>query len=245
MDWRPLPEERAAWISRETACAGRKERTGILYRRLAALDCGMDEKVRFILGRWGWDGRPRPDAEMWMAEIRDGGFPVPESAAEALRQLWGLRLPGKTQKPWDEFGCTLEFRPFDSWKDMAGQAEMLGVKYDDMVIPVGLMKRYGGWSLSGQERDGWEDPDFDTDKYDALDLFCGESSRIYSQSMSYADYVTVEAGDWTAFFASQFGLCAYPGHTDDVTCEEMELWDRIDRLYAEGDYRPGQFRRQK
>ena len=61
----------------------------------------------------------------------------------------------------DIYGGVLRFKyPESGWKDLFITSKCLGLKFHDDVTPIGYMLNYNGFSLSGQQIDGWENPNY-------------------------------------------------------------------------------------
>ena len=249
MNWEPLNSELISTISMGIQYHhGLCRKPGVLYQRIAEFPCDIESKVKFILWHWGWDGTHREEAGRIMSAIRDIGFTIPENIKLFYEQLYGLTIPMKKKKiPADEYGGVLRFRfagkgdvPLKDW--LIG-AEFLSAKFDDDILPIGYRINYNGFSSSGQQINGWEDPHYRPCGAWGYELHLGSSGKVYVWDTEISDYIGVEAENVTSFLASAFGLIydtehlyGYTSDTDYARIEEIE------KLWNQGQYKQNRIR---
>ncbi|MDE7400351.1 MAG: hypothetical protein K2N06_12610 [Oscillospiraceae bacterium] len=244
MNWEPLSSELVSAISTEIRYHHElKEKTGMLYQQIAEFPCDIESKVKFLLWHWGWDGIRREGAIYIISAINDSGFTIPDNVKMFYEQLYGLTLPMKKKKiPADEYGGILRFRFSEKGdvqlKDWLIGAECLSAKFDDDILPIGYRMNYNGFSSSGQQINGWEDPYYRPCGAWGYELYLGSSSRIYVWDTEVSDYIGIEAENVISFFASAFGLIPdterYYGCTSDADFARIE---KIEKLWNQGQYK--------
>lgn len=244
MDWNPLKPGTFRFISESIGYEGRKTKTGELYQKVSKLSCSLEDKVKFILRHWGWNGSVREEAKYIMSKINDVGFTIPIHAEQFFEQMYGLFLPmKKTVRDLEiSYGGTLCFRYLPYFEDdFFIFSECLSVKFDDDIIPIGCMFDYNGYSLNAL--DGWEDPYYVSSGAWCYELYLGNSGKFYFEDQVISDYVGVEAENLLLFFASAFGLIENQEETGErETDEDYERMELIEQLYKEGKYRQNYFR---
>ncbi len=206
MDWEPLEPSAYRFISEAIQYDGNNIKAGELYQKVSALSCSLEDKVKFILQHWGWDGTVRVEGKFIMSKINGAGFTIPVHIEQFFEQMYGLHLPRKTQSDRTPYGGTLEFWYQDiiDYEDFFIPSECLSVKFDDDIMPIGYLLEYGGYSSN--VLDGWEDPYYDSSGEWSYELYLGNSGKFYFWDRTTSDYVGVEAENLLSFFASAFGL---------------------------------------
>ena len=243
MDWMPLTSDKIASISDAIQYAGQEEKASTLYQNLTSIKCGLEDKVKFLLLHWGWNGTVKEQALTFIAEIHKMGFSVPSNIEAVLEQLYGLRIPSKTQSQYDEFGETIVFELRDDFSYLLSTAELLSIKYNDgVVIPIGYMLNY--CDSKSSLIDAWESPNSKPQGYyEEYGLFMGSSGKIYFDFVD-GDMVGIRGNDFIEFLANSCGLILYIHEEDDdeLTSEDLELMEAIADLQEQGIYRQGQFK---
>lgn len=251
MDFKPLKPDEFAAIARAIGYDKESCRAGRLYSKLENLDWNLEQKVKFILQHWGWDGSCRDEGKIVILEIEDLNFTVPENIKEFYRQFFGLTLPSKKDsEPADEYGGALRLKFLEktdlTLRDWLIGAECLGARFDDDVLPMGYMLDYNGYSLSGQKIDGWEDPNYPFVGAFLDELYLGSSGRVYLWGTEFSDYIAVEADSLLNFFASSFGLIPRTVQSRGYAGEEdVAVMEKIEELWDSGEYRQNYFRGNK
>lgn len=243
MNWQPLSSELISAISMEIQYYdGLHEKPGALYQRIADFPCDIESRVKFILWHWGWDGARREEAEHMISAISNNRFTIPENIKIFYERFYGSTFPMKKKKiPADEYGGTLRFRFSEKGdlqlKDWLIGAECLSSKFDDDILPIGYRMNYNGFSSSGQQINGWEDPNYRSCGAWGYELYLGSSGRVYVWDTEGSDYIGIEAENVISFFASSFGLIPdterYYGYTSDTDFSEIE---KIEKLWDQGQY---------
>ena len=243
MDWMPLTSDKVTLIADAIGYTGQAEKASVLYENLTSVKYVLEDKVKFILSHWGWNGTVKEKAINLIAEINKMGFSVPSFAETVLKQLYGLRIPSKTQSPYDEFGETIVFELHDDFSHLLSTAELLSIKYnDDIVIPIGYMLNYCGSKNS--LIDAWENPNNRPQGYyEEYGLFLGSSGKVYFDFVD-GDLIGIRGDNFIEFLANSCGLIPYTHEEDDdeLTSEDLELMEEIDDLQERGIYRQGQFK---
>lgn len=246
MDWIPLTSDEVASISDTIRYAGQTERASVLYQNLMLMNCNLEDKVKFLLSHWGWNGTVKEKALSLITEINKIGFSIPSYTETVLKQLYGLRIPSKTQSPYDEFGETIVFELPHDFSNLLSTAELLSIKYhDDIVIPIGYMLNY--CDPKNSSIDAWENPNSKPQGYyERYDLFLGSSGKVYFEFVD-GDIIGIRGDDFIEFLANSCGLIPYKHEEDDdeLTSEDLELMEEIDDLQKQGIYRQGQFKHAK
>lgn len=243
MDWMPLTSDKVKSISDAIGYVEQTEKASALYQNLMLVKCSLEDKVKFLLLHWGWDGTVKERAISLIAEINNMGFSVPSYTETVLKQLYGLRIPSKTQSPYDEFGETIVFELPHDFSNLLSTAELLSIKYDDgIVMPIGYMLNY--CDSRNSLKDAWENPNSKPQGYyEKYDLFLGSSGKVYFDFVD-GDLIGIRSDDFLEFLANSFGLIPFTHEEDDVvlTSEDLELIEEIDDLQEQGVYRQGQFK---
>ena len=136
----------------------------------------------------------------------------------------------------DIYGGVLRFKyPESGWKDLFITSKCLGLKFHDDVTPIGYMLNYNGFSLSGQQIDGWENPNYKPVGAWTYELYLGNNEKIYFWDSENSDGIGIEADSLISFFACAFGLIV---DTEKVygyaTEEDFELMDEIEGSWNQG-----------
>lgn len=243
MNWEPLEPSRLRAISQEIQYKGKGTGTEELYQRVAALSCSLEDKVKFILRHWGWDGTVRIEGSFVMSKIGRAGLTIPMQLEPFFEQLYGLCLPRKTRSDKTPYGGTVRFWYQDiiDYEDFYIPSECLSVRFDDDILPIGCLLEYGGYPEN--RPNGWEDPHYACRGCCCSDLFLGSSGRIYLWNMEVSDDISIEAEDLLTFLAVSFGLIEAPEVYGGIAADEdIELIERIEELVRAGKYRPNEFR---
>ena len=243
MDWMPLTNDKVTLIADAIGYAGQAEKASTLYQNLKSAKCALEDKVKFLLSHWGWNGVVKARAIAFITEINKMGFSVPSNIETSLKQVYGLRIPSKTQSPYDEFGETIVFELPDDFSHLLSTAEFLSLKYNDgIVIPIGYMLNY--CESKNSSIDLWENPNCKPQGYyEEYRLFLGSSGKVYFDFVD-GDLVGIRGDDFIEFLANSCGLIPYTHEADDdeLTSEDLELMEEIDDLQEQGMYRQGQFK---
>ena len=240
MDWIPLGQEEYNSICQKVTYLEIKNRPGRLYQEVSKLPCTLESKVKFILQHWGWDGLPRDEGKLVISQINNFRSTFTLEAKEFLHQIYGLSLPMKKTRSLgtveDIYGGVLRFKyPESGWKDLFITSKCLGLKFHDDVTPIGYMLNYNGFSLSGQQIDGWENPNYKPVGAWTYELYLGNNEKIYFWDSENSDSIGIEADSLISFFASAFGLIVDTEKVYGyVTEEDFELMDEIERSWNQG-----------
>ena len=103
MDWNPLKQDEVNFIAASIKYDKLQCKAGELYSQIATLDCFLENKVKFILQHWGWNGLHRAESNYIISAIRDTGLSIPENIKTFYEQLYGLTLPIKKEKIIEPF----------------------------------------------------------------------------------------------------------------------------------------------
>lgn len=211
MDWIPLGQEEYNSICQKVNYLEIKNRPGRLYQEVSKLPCTLESKVKFILQHWGWDGLPRDEGKLVISQINNFRLTFTSEVKEFIHQIYGLSLPMKKTRSLgtveDIYGGVLRFKyPESGWKDLFITSKCLGLKFHDDVTPIGYMLNYNGFSLSGQQIDGWENPNYKPVGAWTYELYLGNNEKIYFWDSENSDGIGIEADSLISFFACAFGL---------------------------------------
>lgn len=251
MDWFPLEDSKIEKIIKTIDYAGQNMSTDELYQRVSNVSCNMEDKVKFILWHWGWNGTSRKEGITMISQIKKLGFAFPPNVQIFLEQMYGLLLPVKKLRKEnlqkDVYGGVLRFRyPKIIWKDILIGSECLSVKFDDDILLIGDRLDYNGYSKSGQKINGWEDPNYKSCGAWDYELHLGSSGRVYFWDTEISDCIGIEAHDLLSFFASAFGFILDTEQIYGYTSEEdFELMEQIEKLWNQGLYKQNYFRGRK
>lgn len=243
MNWELLKPSTFRFISEATQYDGKNTKTGELYQKVSKLSCSLEDKVKFILQHWGWNGVTREESKVIITKINQTGFTIPINVEQFFEQMCGLHFPRKTQNTTNSYGGTLEFWYQDivDYKDFFIPSECLSVKFDDDIMPIGYMLEYDGYSSNAPS--GWEDPYYKAQGCCCSELFLGSSGKVYLWNLEVSDYIGVEAENLLSFFAVSFGLIKDQGEIGDTaTDEDIELMEKIENYYKQGIYKQNCFR---
>lgn len=241
MNWLPLSKLKISSISQTIAYNDGKIKTKVLYEQLQKIPIPLEDKVKFILMHWGWDGVLHEEALERLREIKLSGFVMPQNVVDLLKQLYGLRIPIKTQDPYDKYGGTLVFEFLKKWENMVSSSEFLSMKYDDNIMPIGYILNYNG--RTNQLVSGWENPNYQSTGYERYDLYHGSSGRVYFEFVD-GDCVGLKGESLDDFFEKSFGLIPFKEDVvEELTGDDMGLIEHIDELYDQGAYKQNYFRR--
>lgn len=248
MDWKLLEPDEFAFIANSVKYAKQQCKAGELYSKMKMLSYSIECKVKFILQHWGWDGTRRKESEYIISAIHDSGFMIPENVKTFYEQLYGLMLPLKKEKiPTDRYGGLLRLRFAEKGdlqlKDWLIGAECLSAKFDDSILPIGYRLNYNGFSSSGQQLNGWENPQYHPCGAWGYELYLGSSGKVYIWDTETSNYIGVEAEDIVSFFASAFGLIFDTEHNYGYTSDaDFALMEKIEELWIQGQYKQNYFR---
>lgn len=246
MNWEPLNPSIFRLISQTIQYDGKNIKAGELYQKVSKISCSLEDKVKFILQHWGWNGATRAESKLIITKINQTGFTIPINVEQFFEQMCGLCLPRKTQNTTDSSGGTLEFWHQDivDYEDFFIPSECLSVKFDDDILPIGYLSEYSGYSSNAP--DGWENPHYKAQGCCCSDLFLGSSGKVYLWNLEVSDYIGVEAEDLLSFFAVSFGLIKDQGAIGDTaTDNDIELIEKIENCYKQGNYKQNCFRMRK
>lgn len=246
MNWCPLADSKIEDISKLIDYSGKDMRAGELYRKIADIPYCIEDKVKFVLRHWGWDGTQREESYLPLTQISNIGFTIPSSIITFFYQMYGLVIPMKKIKEHEPHnnGGTIRFRyPEIGWEDILIGSECLSAKFNEAIIYVGSIIDYNGFThLKGQT---WENPDCKTNGW-SYEIHIGSSGRVYTWDTETSDCIWIEAEDILSFFASAFGLTfdssRVYGYTSDVDFDVME---KIENLWKQGIYKQNYFRAEK
>lgn len=230
MDWCPLPANKIEDISKLIDYSGKDMRAGELYRRIASIPYCMEDKVKFILRYWGWDGKLKKDGIQKIKEVEELGFCFPDNAYTCIGNLYGLKMITMTRSSLGEiYNGTLIFElpPFIS-NDLDYaliRAEILGVKYQNTIMPVG----------------------HHTNKHKDDDIvFLSEQGEIYEIDPAYSEYSQIVEDNLTDYLAIRFGLKIWEENQSSIDVlseEDYDILDHIEKLFSQCEYKQGQFRK--
>lgn len=241
MNWSPLTDVRFSSIAKSIGYYDNEIQTKNLYKQLQALSIPLEEKVKFILKHWGWSNISSKRGAEKIEEIELSGFVIPQNVKELLNQLYGLRIPVKTQSLYDKYGGTIVFEVPQKWENMISSTELLCVHYDDDIMPIGYMLNYNG--IPNQRSDGWEDPKYHQRGCEHYDLYLGSSGKVYFEFVD-GDCVGLKGENLINFLANSFGLIPFQeDEVEELTDSELDLIEQIEELYDEGAYKQHYFRK--
>ena len=63
MDWMPLTSDKVTLIADAIGYTGQAEKASVLYENLTSVKCALEDKVKFILVHWGWNGTVKEKAK--------------------------------------------------------------------------------------------------------------------------------------------------------------------------------------
>ncbi len=212
-----------------------------LYDKLADLNCPMDDKVKFALQHWGWKNTIRKESEAVIKDARKSGFNIPATIITVYHQFWGLHIPVRNVfrqggENFIDYGGTVIF-DFDgfSWKDMIPNAEMLGVKFRETVLPFGIRHNYNGYSSNLENC--WENPNYSAYGWGVDELYIGSGGKIYAiVDVEYGGLIEIEAINILDFFAVSFGFTS--ACTEEIGEIDIEtpVIEEIEDLIEKGIY---------
>ena len=240
MDWIPLDRKEYNSICKEINYLEIKNRPSRLYQEVSKIPCTLESKVKFILQHWGWDGTTRDEGKLIVSQINSFRLTLTSETKEFFHQIYGLSLPIKKARGLgadkDIYGGVLRFKYSENgWKDLFIASKCLSLKFCDDVVPIGYMLNYNGFSSSGQQIDGWEDPNYESSGAWTYELYLGNSGRIYFWDTENSDTIGIEADSLLSFFAIAFGLILDTEKIYGYTTEEdFALMDEIERLWDKG-----------
>lgn len=234
VNWNPLKPDEVAFIAASIKYDKLQCKAGELYSQIATLDCLLENKVKFILQHWGWNGLHRAESNYIISAIKDTGLPIPENIKTFYEQLYSLIFPIKKEKiPIDKYGGALRLRLSEEsdilLKDWLIGAKCLSARFNDDIFPIGYRLNYNGFSP--RQVDGWENPFYCPSGAWSYELHLGNSGRVYIWDTEVSDYIGIEADDVLSFFASAFGLIPdterSAGYTSDIDFERMESIEKL------------------
>lgn len=215
--------------------------TSNLYDSLKNLKYSVEDKVKFILWHWGWTGEERVYSTCLIDKIQEMGFCIPQIAKTIYQQLWLLKIPVKNifqqgGENFVDYGGTIIFSVNELlWKSMIVHAELLGTKFRETVLPLGIRRNYNGYIRNSSN--GWEDPNYDTKGWGLDELYIGDSGKVIGIiDVEYGGYIEVQSENIIDFFAASFGFI------QEKICEMGELdnesltIETIESLMATGKY---------
>lgn len=196
-------EERYRAITPEADCRT-GESPSALFRRLKHTGGPLEGKVGYILRRYGWhEKRNVPSAELCKA-LEEGGAVFP-GGIRFVQQFDGLLFPGK--RTLSRQGSHIQMR----FMRRAVLGEGLSHHFGERVLSIGVERSFDGYDENPVQC--WEDVSIppDTLDYDEVELFLGQSGRIYWFCYD-GDSMGLAGKDALEFFAVRFSLLDDPYH---------------------------------
>lgn len=230
MNWRPLDNSKIENISKLIGYSGKDMSASELYRRTADIPYCIEDKVKFILRHWGWDGELKKDGIQKTKEIMELGFCFPDNVYFCITNLYGLKMETLTRSSLGTvYDGTLAFELPSFISDDLDydliRAEILGVKYQDTIMPI---SHY-------------------TSKYEDDNIvFLGKRGEIYEIAPAYSEYSRIMANNLLDYLAICFGLQIWmedQSSIDVLSEEEWDTLDQIEELFSQCEYRQGQFQK--
>lgn len=187
----------------------------VLFEMLENTNYSIEEKVGFILYRYGWNGHKRTISNIF-AQSKEYQSLIFDSGKQFIEQFYNLIFPCKNRFSRSGSHVWIKFL----WEPVVTTG--VSTHFGEKVMSIGVERYFDGYE-NDNIIDCWENITISPDnlEFDEVSLYLGESGKVYWLCYD-GDSLGVAADNLLEFFSIRFSFTEDKHHYDAHTTWTVE-----------------------